>query len=100
VAGRRNLLGREPLTDRTDPQLSRRKLRDRSIALVLVGVVLLMPPVAGISLIDGTFGGVPIPLLYVFAVWALLIAGAVVLARPLWDSDKAMAAADPPDDPS
>lgn len=88
------------MTDRADPQLSRRKLRDRSIALVLVGVVLLMPPVAGISLIDGKVGGVPIPLLYVFAVWALLIAGAVVLARPLWDSDKAMAADPPDDDPA
>lgn len=88
------------MTDRTDPQLSRRKLHDRSIALVLVGVILLMPPVVGISLIDGKLGGVPIPLLYVFAVWALLIAGAVLLARPLRDSDKAMAAADPPDDPA
>ena len=88
------------MTDRTDPQLSRRKLRDRSIALVLVGVILLMPPVVGISLIDGKLGGVPIPLLYVFAVWALLIAGAVALARPLRDSDKTMASAEPPDDPA
>ncbi len=85
------------MTDQSDPQLSRRKLRDRSIALLLAGIVLLMPPVVGISLIDGKIGGVPVPLLYVFIVWAMLIAGAAALARPLRDSDKTTAAAGPSD---
>lgn len=85
------------MTDQSDPQLSRRKLRDRSIALLLAGIVLLMPPVVGISLVDGKIGGVPVPLLYVFIVWALLIAGAAVLARPLRDSDKSTAADESPD---
>lgn len=53
------------------------------MALLLVGIVLLMPPVVGASLIDGRIGGIPVPLLYVFAVWALLITVARLLARGL-----------------
>ena len=75
------------MTAPADPGQARRKARDRSIALLLVGVVLLMPPLIGVSLVDGTVAGVPIPLLYVFAVWAALIGGAAVLARPLQNSE-------------
>jgi hypothetical protein len=73
--------------DRTDTHLFRRKVRDRSIALVLTGMVLLLPPIAGISSIDLKLGGVPTPLVFVFVVWALLIAGAAALARPLRESE-------------
>ncbi len=75
------------MTDRGQLQLARRKVRDRSIVLVLVGAVALMPPVAGVSLTDGTLGGVPVPVLYVFAVWAILIAGAAALGRPLLNAE-------------
>ena len=75
------------MTDRARLQLSRRKVHDRSMALVLVGAVILMPPVIGISLIEGSLFGIPIPLLYVFAVWGALIAGAAALARPLLETD-------------
>ena len=75
------------MTAPADPGQTRRKARDRSIALLLLGVVLLMPPLIGVSLVDGTVAGLPIPLLYVFAVWAALIAGAAVLARPLQNSE-------------
>lgn len=50
-------------------------------------MVLLMPPFVGIALVDGNIFGIPIPLLYVFVVWTLLIIGAATLARPLRDSD-------------
>jgi hypothetical protein len=73
--------------DRAGLQLSRRKVRDRSIALVLAGSILLMPPIIGISLIEGTIGGLPAPLLYVFIVWSGLIAGAAALAGPLLDTE-------------
>lgn len=76
------------MTDRGHLQLSRRKIRDRSIVLVLVGMVLLMPPVAGISLTDGTIGGIPVPILYVFVVWAALIAGTAALGKQLLDTDE------------
>lgn len=59
------------------------KARDRSIALVVVGIVLLMPPLVGVSLVDGSIAGMPIPLVYVFVVWVGLIAAAAALARPL-----------------
>ncbi len=58
------------------------------MALLLVGIGVLLPPIAGISLVDAKIGGVPVPLLYIFIVWALLIAGAALLARPLRDSEQ------------
>lgn len=75
------------MADRANLHLIRRKTRDRSIALLIAGAVLLTPPLAGISLIDGNIGGVPIPLLYIFAVWIMLITGAGLLSRPLIESD-------------
>lgn len=82
--------------DRAELQLSRRKARDRSIALVLVGTVILMPPVIGISLIEGSIGGIPAPILYVFFVWLTLIAGAAALAGPLLDTEESPSSAEPP----
>lgn len=76
------------MPDNRDLQLLRRKVRDRSIALVLVGTVLLMPPIGGLARIDGTVFGIPIPLAYMFGVWAALIVGAFLLSRPLRDTDK------------
>ncbi|MEL6965181.1 MAG: hypothetical protein AAFO01_20700 [Pseudomonadota bacterium] len=74
--------------DRAELQLLRRKVRDRSIALALVGTVLLMPPVVGASLVDGSIAGIPAPFLYVFVVWIGLIVGAAILARPLLDTEE------------
>lgn len=74
--------------DRAQLQLSRRKIRDRSIALLIVGTVILMPPVIGISLTEGKIAGIPVPVLYVFVIWSALIAGAAALARPLLDTDE------------
>lgn len=74
------------MTERREPQTSGRKIRDRSIALLLVGTILLLPPIAGISLTDGKIAGVPVSLLYIFVVWAFLIVGAAILARPLRNS--------------
>ncbi|MGI9419953.1 MAG: hypothetical protein ACR2RA_19180 [Geminicoccaceae bacterium] len=82
------------MTDRAQLQLSRRKVRDRSIALALVGTVVLMPPVAGISLTDGSIGGIPVPILYVFVIWSALIAGAAALGRPLLDTDESASSAE------
>ena len=78
------------MTDRVKLQLSRRKVRDRSIALLLLGIVALMPPMAGISVTGGEFAGIPVPVLYVFGIWLALIVGAAILARPLLDSDESV----------
>lgn len=69
--------------DGSDRPLRDRKTRDRALILPLVGLILLMPPFASIFRIDGTVGGVPITLVYVFAVWVVLIAGAATLSRRL-----------------
>ena len=75
------------MTGSAEAGLTRRKARDRSIALVVVGTALLMPPLVGMSLIDGSVAGIPIPLVYVSVVWAALIAAAAALARPLQNSE-------------
>lgn len=80
------------MTERADSHRSHRKIRDRSMVLVLVGTLLLMPPLAGIMLIDGKIGGIPVPLLAIFAVWGALIAGAAALSRRLREADTAGAA--------
>ena len=85
------------MTDRREARVSGRKLRDRSIALLLVGTILLLPPVAGISHVDSKIGGIPVSLLYVFVVWAFLIAGAAALARPLLDSQSTAPSGDSDD---
>ena len=75
--------------DGSQAALSRRKAQDRSIALVLTGLVLLLPPVGAIALLDANILGLPLPLVYVFTVWAVLIAGGAVLARPLHEHSSA-----------
>lgn len=79
------------MVDHPDLQLARRKIRDRSVALLLVGIAFLMPPMVHVGLIGETFFGLPFALLYLFGVWGLLIVGAALLAKPLRDSDKLIA---------
>lgn len=43
---------------------------------------------------DVQFAGVPVSLLYLFGVWAFLIAVAVLLAGPLRRSDRSSSSAD------
>ena len=57
------------------------------MVLLVVGAILVMPPVAAIFLLDGTIFGLPIPVLYIFAVWLALIIGAAILAKPLGRMD-------------
>lgn len=71
------------------PQTRHRKARDRSIALLLLGTVLLMPPIGTIFLIDTSVFGLPFPLIYIFIVWVLLIVGGAWLVRALQDGDVA-----------
>lgn len=66
-----------------DKSLRHRKIRDRALILPIVGLLLLTPPLANIFELDAAFDGVPIVLIYVFTVWAALVAGAVLLSRGL-----------------
>lgn len=76
------------MIDRVQVQIRRRKIRDRSIALVIVGTALLLPPVANLSLVGGWIAGLPPTLVYLFSVWIALVAGAMALARPLEAGDE------------
>ncbi len=67
----------------TAPYTSTRKARDRSFALTVGGVVFLMPPIAAIFLVDGTLFSIPLPLVFVFTIWIVLVAGAFILKPAL-----------------
>jgi len=71
-----------------------RRARDRSAVLLFIGVVLMLPPLAGIGLSDKLLFGIPVTLLYVFVVWAGLIVGGAVLAKPLRAFDRPGSASD------
>ena len=75
--------------DRSHVALSHRNAQDRSIALVLAGIVLLLPPVGAAALLDVTVFGLPLPLVYVFTVWASLIAGGALVSRRLQGAEAA-----------
>ena len=74
-------------SDRADEPLRHRKTRDRALILPLAGLILLTPPVAGVFHLDAKIAGIPFTVVYLFAVWALLIAGAAALSRRLRDGD-------------
>jgi len=71
------------MADREQLQLEQRRARDRSLALLVTGIVLLMPPIAGVALVESRVAGIPMPILYVFLVWIGLIIGAARLSSKL-----------------
>lgn len=82
---------------RADEPLRHRKVRDRALILLLVGILLFTPPVAGIFEVEARIGGVPVVLVYLFAVWAALIGCAAALSRRLRAIDTPDAAPEEPE---
>jgi hypothetical protein len=70
----------KPEADDPNRPLSDRKTSDRALILPLVGLLLLLPPVAGIFQLDVRILGIPFTAFYLFVVWAALIAGAALLS--------------------
>ncbi len=66
-----------------DTAFDHRKSRDRALILLLVGLILVTPPVGGIFHLDLKLAGVPFTMIYLFVVWAGLITGAALLSRRL-----------------
>lgn len=64
-----------------DPGLAARKARDGALAVPLIGLILMMPPVAQIFAVDGRIAGVPVVVGYIFGVWLLLVIGARIAGR-------------------
>ena len=85
------------IQDRGTSQVRHRKARDRSVALLLLGGVLLLPPIGAIFRLDTTLLGVPFPLAYIFVVWVLLIVGGALLVKALQDGDVPHPITDPTD---
>lgn len=78
------------MAGRADQPLRHRKARDRAVILPLVGAILFLPPVAAVFRVDATVAGIPLLVLYIFAVWAGLILAAAALAPRLRESDAAV----------
>ena len=57
------------------PQANRRSI-DQAFILPLLGCLFLIPPFAGIFELDMKVMGIPFTAIYLFVVWALLIAAA------------------------
>ena len=69
------------MSDRQDRSFARRKIRDWALILPILGLLFLAPPVASMVPPAGQILGLPAIVVYIFAVWALLITGAALLAR-------------------
>jgi len=81
----------EPIPD-TPERVSR--ARDAARLLPLIGLFLLLPPVIAPFAVPVDVAGVPLLVLYLFAVWLGLIVAAALLARAL--APRAPSADDPP----
>lgn len=77
--------------------ISDRKTSDRALILLLVGCVLLLPPVASIFQLDLRIMSIPFTGIYLFAVWGGLIVGAAILSRRMQsNADRVDAQSEPP----
>lgn len=63
--------------------MTRQKARDAALLLPLFGLLLLMPPFVGLLQGVAGFAGIPAVALYIFIVWAALIAVGMLLSRRL-----------------
>lgn len=70
------------------------RARDAAHALPFVGLFLLLPPVLGLFAVPLDLAGVPLLVIYLFAVWLGLIVAAALLARAL--GPRTPAADEPP----
>jgi len=71
-----------PEPPHTPPERAARA-RDAAVALPLVGLFLLLPPVITLFAVPGDVAGVPRIVVYLFGVWLALVAGAALLGRAL-----------------
>ena len=71
------------MDDRAKQHRQRHRTHDRATILLILGVVLLMPPLAGVFNLEARIAGVPLTLVYLFGVWAILILGTAMLSGRL-----------------
>ncbi|MGB0748501.1 MAG: hypothetical protein ACPGO3_07120 [Magnetospiraceae bacterium] len=73
------------MRDRLDAQELHRKGRDRAFVLICIGAMLFTPPLAAIFFVDGHILGIPVPVFFLFLIWAVMIFCAAVLSGYLRD---------------
>ncbi len=61
----------------------RNRTVDRSVALFVLGAILLLPPLLLVFNRPDRIAGIPVLYLYVFAAWCMLIALAAAIARSI-----------------
>jgi len=74
--------------------MERRKLESAALFLTVLGAMLIVPPLALVFQIERRLFGVPVQVIYLFVVWAGLVAGAFWLGRHLPREPEADAAGD------
>jgi hypothetical protein len=67
-----------------------RRLRDRSAVVLLLGLLLLMPPLAIVFHLETKIAGIPFTLVYLFGVWAILILAAMRISRRMQDDEQSV----------
>lgn len=67
--------------------MTRRKLVSASLFFTIFGVMAFLPPLILLFRLDMRVAGVPIETVYVFALWALLVAGGCWFSRVLPEDD-------------
>lgn len=63
--------------------MDRRKLESAALFLTIFGAMLIMPPLALLFQLERRVLGIPAELIYLFVVWAALVAGAWWLGHRL-----------------
>ncbi len=71
------------MTSGQDTDFARRRFSDAALVLPFAGAFLLMPPFISVFVADIHIAGIPLIIVYLFAVWFALIAIAGRLAGPL-----------------
>ena len=61
------------MEDRAGQERLNRRTRDRAAVLLALGILMFLPPFVGILSIETRIASVPLPLVYLFTVWAALI---------------------------
>jgi len=79
------------MNDTPEPDLARRayrrkKIKDTAFLLPVLGAFLLASPIIIIFATDGQIFGLPLPFVYIFGVWLLLVLAARRMARLLSDT--------------
>lgn len=64
-----------------DRQSGGEGFRDLAVVLPIVVMLLLMPPLVRIFAVPATLAGIPLIVVYIFAVWAAAILISIIVAR-------------------